>query len=57
MIAALPNLSDANRKLAVQALVRDDKRTAALRDTLTAGKVDSSMLDAEAMQRVGAKPK
>jgi hypothetical protein len=46
LIAALPNLTEGNRKLAIEALLRDDARMAALREALKSGKVDASLLDA-----------
>jgi putative heme-binding domain-containing protein len=57
LIAAFSKLTEANRKLALQALLRDDQRTAALRDAVSAGKVEPSVLDADAKQRLGAKAK
>lgn len=47
LIAALPGLTEGNRKLAMQALLRDDQRAAALREAVAAGKVKASLLDAE----------
>jgi hypothetical protein len=55
LIAALSKLTEANRKLALQALLRDDQRIAALRDAVAAGKVDASVLDADAKRRLGTK--
>jgi hypothetical protein len=57
LIAALPALTESNRKLAFQALARDEPRLAALRDAVTAGKVDASLLDADVKQRLAAAAK
>jgi hypothetical protein len=46
LIAALPNLTEGNRKLAIEALLRDDARMGALREAMKSGKVDASLLDA-----------
>jgi len=53
LIAALTGLTEGNRKLALQALVRDEDRIAALREAVTAGKVDEALLDAATKQRQG----
>jgi hypothetical protein len=53
LIAALPGLTEGNRKLALQALVRDEQRVAALRDAVAAGKVDASLLEDNLKQRLG----
>ena len=52
LIAALPHLTDGNRKLAVEALLRDDARMAALREALKSGKIDASLLDAGQKSRL-----
>ena len=52
LIAALPNLTEGNRKLAIAALLRDDARIAALREALKSGKVDASQLNAEQKSRL-----
>ncbi|MGB7160933.1 MAG: hypothetical protein WBD40_22920, partial [Tepidisphaeraceae bacterium] len=47
LIAALPGLTEGNRKLALAALTRDESRIAALREAIAAKKLDPSLLDAD----------
>jgi hypothetical protein len=52
LIAALPGLTDGNRKLALRALVRDEQRIAALRQAVEAGTIDAALIDDETKQRL-----
>jgi hypothetical protein len=57
LIAAVPDLTKANRKLAIDALLRDEARLTALRAAVAAGKIHPSMLDADQKARVGSAAK
>ena len=52
LIAALPGLTEGNRKLALRVLVRDEQRVAALRHALEEGAIDAALLDDETKQRL-----
>ncbi|MEO6436300.1 MAG: hypothetical protein ABIP55_11155, partial [Tepidisphaeraceae bacterium] len=54
LLEATPTLTEGNRTLALNALLRDAPRRAALREAIAAGKLDASMLDPEMQKRLAS---
>jgi len=56
LVAALPGLTEENRNLALNGLLRDESRVAALLDAVEAGKVDKGWLGKERIEKLTSHP-
>jgi hypothetical protein len=55
LVDSFAKYNEGNRKLAIEALLRDDARRAMLREALDGGKVPKSALTSEQLKRLKSK--